>query len=336
MDLKELGSLLQQQRLHKGINISDVAAETKISPHYLDAIEQGNAGRLPHTAFAKGFIRNYARFLGLDTPAVQDAVKAIFSTANASFPEGIVRSGRKHTDTTFLRSEDARDSPADAALTPRTRTVINTRRLLIYSGALLLAIVIGIAAVRAVGTFLEPAPEEQGTLSDSPQPSASPKIERDPDAAAPPAQELPSQPPEAVAAPDEKTPGELAEQDVRADLKPALDVLDSTEVVTEVVDDAELRKTDEATAVTVPVEAAALVKQRTLEIQAQAACWMRIWPDDQSFRDYLLKPGDYLTLPFEETIQIRFGNAGGVRLYLDGDFYPMNAASGEVMTVRIP
>ncbi len=332
MDLKELGSLLQQQRLHKGLNISDVAAETKISPHYLNAIEQGNAGRLPHTAFAKGFIRNYARFLGLDTPAVQDAVKEIFSTAKVSFPEGMVRPGRKKTDTTFLRSEDARDLPIDAALTPRTRTVIHTRRLLIYSGALLLAIVIGIAAVRAVGTFLEPAPVEQDTPSDSPQPTASPKIASKPDAAAPPAQGLPSQLPEAVAAPDEKSPGELSEQDLRADLKPPLDVHDPAEVV----DDAELRETDETTAVTVPVEAAAPVKQRTLEIQAQAACWMRIWPDDQSFRDYLLKPGEHLTLPFEETIQIRFGNAGGVRLYLDGDLYPLNAASGEVMTVRIP
>lgn len=61
----KLGPLLRQQRLKKKLTIGEVAKETKIKESFLEALEKGNYERLPSPAYAKGFVSNYATFLGL-------------------------------------------------------------------------------------------------------------------------------------------------------------------------------------------------------------------------------------------------------------------------------
>lgn len=60
-----LGQLLRQQRMRRKLSLEEVARGTKIKENFLAAIERGEYNKLPSPAYAKGFVTNYASFLGL-------------------------------------------------------------------------------------------------------------------------------------------------------------------------------------------------------------------------------------------------------------------------------
>lgn len=64
--MPSLGEMLQAEREKKGLTLKDVENATNIRALYLEAIEQGNYAVSPGEVFLKGFIRNYANFLGLN------------------------------------------------------------------------------------------------------------------------------------------------------------------------------------------------------------------------------------------------------------------------------
>jgi cytoskeleton protein RodZ len=61
-----LGEKLQQAREARGITISEVAEQTRISSLYLEAIENNDYRTLPGGIFNKGFVKSYARYVGVD------------------------------------------------------------------------------------------------------------------------------------------------------------------------------------------------------------------------------------------------------------------------------
>lgn len=68
-----LGEKLQQAREARGITISEVAEQTRISSLYLEAIENNDYRTLPGGIFNKGFVKSYARYVGVDEQeALQD------------------------------------------------------------------------------------------------------------------------------------------------------------------------------------------------------------------------------------------------------------------------
>ncbi|MHB1217875.1 MAG: helix-turn-helix domain-containing protein [Alphaproteobacteria bacterium] len=60
------GALLVDARKRKGLSVADVAGALRIRQVYLEAIEQGRLSDLPGAAYALGFVRTYAEYLGLD------------------------------------------------------------------------------------------------------------------------------------------------------------------------------------------------------------------------------------------------------------------------------
>ena len=61
-----VGSLLRSCRLRAGVTVADAAETLNIRRPYLHAIEEGRYGDLPGPAYALGFVRGYAEYLGLD------------------------------------------------------------------------------------------------------------------------------------------------------------------------------------------------------------------------------------------------------------------------------
>lgn len=61
-----VGALLSETRITQGLSQEFVAESLKISVAYVDALETGNYGVLPGAAFARGYLRSYARLLELD------------------------------------------------------------------------------------------------------------------------------------------------------------------------------------------------------------------------------------------------------------------------------
>jgi cytoskeletal protein RodZ len=61
-----LGEKLRQAREARGISISEVAEQTRISALYLEAIENNDYRTLPGGIFNKGFVKSFAKFVGVD------------------------------------------------------------------------------------------------------------------------------------------------------------------------------------------------------------------------------------------------------------------------------
>lgn len=64
------GDWLRRQREMREINLRDIADRTKISLRYLEAMEEDRFDVLPAPIFAKGFLREYARYVGLSPDEV--------------------------------------------------------------------------------------------------------------------------------------------------------------------------------------------------------------------------------------------------------------------------
>lgn len=64
--MARLGDALRERREHKGVTMQQAAEDTRIREKFLQAIESGDYQSLPGTVYTKGFLRNYAQYLGLD------------------------------------------------------------------------------------------------------------------------------------------------------------------------------------------------------------------------------------------------------------------------------
>ena len=68
--LTGIGADLRDARLGRGHSIEDCQRATRISRRYLEALEEEDFSALPAPVFARGFLRSYAQFLGLDPTAM--------------------------------------------------------------------------------------------------------------------------------------------------------------------------------------------------------------------------------------------------------------------------
>jgi cytoskeleton protein RodZ len=84
------GSWLRHQREARGVSIREIADNSKISLLYLEALEQDRFDVLPAPVFARGFLREYARVVGLNP----DEVVNLYLVAQEERAEGSQRAER--------------------------------------------------------------------------------------------------------------------------------------------------------------------------------------------------------------------------------------------------
>jgi cytoskeletal protein RodZ len=65
-----VGYTLRQERERQNLSIEDIEQGTSIRALYIEAIEGGEYDKLPGKVYTKGFIKNYANFLGMDADLV--------------------------------------------------------------------------------------------------------------------------------------------------------------------------------------------------------------------------------------------------------------------------
>jgi cytoskeletal protein RodZ len=76
----DIGSELRQAREGVGLSLHELSNRTKIRLAVLRAIEDNNFGQLPNDVFTRGFIKLYAREVGLDPAAIAGRFDALFET----------------------------------------------------------------------------------------------------------------------------------------------------------------------------------------------------------------------------------------------------------------
>jgi cytoskeleton protein RodZ len=80
------GEWLRRQREMREISLRDIADRTKISLRYLEAMEADRFDLLPAPIFAKGFLREYARYVGLSPDEVVNHYLAVHQPEEVDQP----------------------------------------------------------------------------------------------------------------------------------------------------------------------------------------------------------------------------------------------------------
>jgi hypothetical protein len=108
------GAILRAARLEQRLELSHIAAETRIPLRHLEAIEGDAFEALPSRAYAIGFARSYARVLGLNDGQIVDAVRA--ELADGSMRRSMPAGGMEPGDPARLPSKGLAWAAAGAVL----------------------------------------------------------------------------------------------------------------------------------------------------------------------------------------------------------------------------
>lgn len=128
------GAELAAQRQKKGWSVEQVASLVKLSPRQIQAIEADNYSALPGLAVARGFVRSYAKALGLDANAL-----------TAAMPQESPVAQRDHIVPHHSLSTPFSEGPLPAMM---MSTRGNTSPMAVIAGVVVIALVAGAAAVR--------------------------------------------------------------------------------------------------------------------------------------------------------------------------------------------
>lgn len=68
--MKKVGEVLKKTRQAKGLSLGEIEKAIRVRKKYLEALEKGDYGNLPGFSYAQGFVRVYARYLGLSVEKI--------------------------------------------------------------------------------------------------------------------------------------------------------------------------------------------------------------------------------------------------------------------------
>lgn len=93
-DYAAFGRFLAQQRELRGLSRSDIAKATKIPSTLIDALETGQAERLPAKVFVLNYVKAYARAIGMSPEEAVLRFEEIDATARAMPPPAALERAR--------------------------------------------------------------------------------------------------------------------------------------------------------------------------------------------------------------------------------------------------
>ncbi len=339
MTLVELGAALRVEREKRGLDMEDAANRLKISARLLRALEEGDEQSLPPLAYTKGFIRSYASYVGLSVEEVSEALGALEGASEPTTPQNVYE--------------------PEMVLTPRR----SLRPIL--AGVFMVGVIVVILIAWQQGFFdflgrqrrrlAQPAPMQSaesvdpGNLASKPSvspapaasssaaaPSSSAQGAEGAAAKAPAAQPSANQPNSASAAGQTTAPAAAS-----APVQPAAPGLPP---VRGTAANAPVAGAPSATAPAGSAVAPAAGQQGTdtqpaahkLIITATEECWIHSNADKTDTRQFSLHKGDTFALTFSKSLELKLGNAGGVRLRYDGEDLPPAGQSGQVRSLVFP
>lgn len=90
--MKKVGEILAEKRKSLGLSLKEVEKATRIRQNFLEAIEKNEFSLISSTATVKGFLRNYAQFLGLSPENILAVFRRDFQENEKGqiIPRGIV------------------------------------------------------------------------------------------------------------------------------------------------------------------------------------------------------------------------------------------------------
>lgn len=104
--MRTVGQVLREEREKKFYTLEEIEKATKIRKELLEALEAGQYTKLPPTTFVQGFIKNYGKFLGLNTEKLLAIFRREFS--DQKYPPRILDSFANPLDKKIFRLTPAK------------------------------------------------------------------------------------------------------------------------------------------------------------------------------------------------------------------------------------
>jgi cytoskeleton protein RodZ len=82
--MTSIGETLRRERIKRKLDLEGVSHELKISPRFLEAIEDEDFDKLPGRLFTRSFVRQYARLLGLDEDEIAGELKRVLEPQSSA------------------------------------------------------------------------------------------------------------------------------------------------------------------------------------------------------------------------------------------------------------
>ena len=302
--MESIGEFFKQVRETKGLTIDEVASKTRIRTDFVKALEDGNFAKLPDQVFARGFVRSYARSLGLDE---DDAIHRFAQSAGAYYDK---QGERERLKVRQAEEERKRKSNRKAV-----------------------AIAIGIAILTLI--FL--LSREQSSLlvrrssSDTP-PSASKRIVPPTSESqdAPPSQQAEVVPPVPKTKPSE-SPAVPAKANIENNAEPVTVPAPTASVAPEPSVRAPSSLGSDGPLGGISLEGSEATEgQLALDLEATELSWVVVQIDGGSPQEALLRPGEKASWKGQDQFILTLGNAGGVKAALNGKPQKPFGPSGKV------
>jgi cytoskeletal protein RodZ len=304
--MESVGEFFRQVRETKGLTVDEVASKTRIRTDFVKALEEGNFAKLPDQVFARGFVRSYARSLGLDE---EDAIHRFIQSAGA-----------------FYEKQGERERLRQRQVEEERRRKANRKA-------------VGIAIAVAIVTLMFLLSREQSSTlvrraaSDAP-PSGKKSAPFAKDAREPgPRQESDLPPPVAPAVkqaePAAIAPKALSEK-VPASLPPAVAKAPVHTEPVPVQSVPSLGSDGPLAGLSVdgPIGSEGPL---VLDLDATELSWVVVQVDGGSPQEALLRPGEKAQWKAQDQFTVTLGNAGGVRAELNGKPQKPFGPSGKVV-----
>ena len=333
MNLQELGSLLKQERERRGLSVRDVMDATKISRRNLNALEDGEVKLLPHPVYLKGYVRNYARLVGLDAEPLGvmvdqqwDGESAYVQQVSTPGATGLPATPHDGLASSGLLTQPCEPEPEQPAtvdsqlrfskpedLTPRPRKKVWPWIVLIVA---VLAVFGLVQQCRRVQT--DTPPQATATEANATQAHATVGNETDGNASL-------------GAESDGSLAPEVNATAPSAALAPAAPVIAPSPPVASTA---------------APVASTAALAGQGAELRTPGMqelvviakpgeiCWVEV-SEGQRRKTFTIRDGDSRSFEFSRSAKVRLGNAGGVSFRLNGSHYPYDGQRGQTASLEI-
>jgi cytoskeleton protein RodZ len=300
--MESVGEFFRQVRETKGLTLEEVASKTRIRSDFVKALEDGNFAKLPDQVFARGFVRSYARSLGLDE---EDAINRFAESAGS-----------------FYEKQGERERLRQRQVEEDRRRRANRKAVAIAITAAVLTLIFLLSREQNSVMVSRPAPDA---------PLSAKKPQSGKDAQNVPSRpqtenqrgsnttKLPDPPPIAMSKPVEKPPVPSA--------APAPRTAESTPAPT--LPAGGLSEGPLAgLSVDGPVGSD---EPLVLDLEATELSWVVVQIDAGSPQEALLRPGQRAQWKAQDQFLVTLGNAGGVRAELNGKPQRPFGPSGKVV-----
>ncbi|NOS78285.1 MAG: helix-turn-helix domain-containing protein [Nitrospira sp.] len=299
--MESVGEFFRQVRETKGLTVDEVAAKTRIRSDFVKALEDGNFAKLPDQVFARGFVRSYARSLGLDE---EDAIHRFVQSAGA-----------------FYEKQDERERLKVRQVEEERKRQANRKAVAVAIGIAVLTLIFLLS--REQSSVLRRSTSELTSNKRSPQATreaGEPSVHQEPAPIPIPAKSSEVVPPAPTKPAVEGRATEPAggHAPVVA-AKPEPDLVSTVSPGT----DGPLGG--------ISIEGApASDGQLVLDLEANELSWVVVQIDSGSPQEALLRPGEKAHWKGQDQFILTLGNAGGVKAELNGKPLKPFGPSGKV------